>query len=62
MIAALAIAALGVVVALTGVITMLASAMPSFGGRPKHPEWTLLLGLVMLVIGLGFMFYAGTWL
>jgi hypothetical protein len=51
----------GIVITSIGGLTMIACAMPSFGGSRGNETATFIFGAVLFIVGLVITFYAGTW-
>jgi hypothetical protein len=58
---AFVIGIVSVIVVALGVLAMVASAMPSFGGR-RDDTTALAVGLILFFAGIAGVFYAGSWL
>ena len=56
---AFVIGTVSVIVVAFGVLAMVASAMPSFGGR-RDDTTALVVGLIMFVAGIAGVFWAGS--
>ena len=58
---AILVGALSLAAVLIGTLALVASAIPSFGGK-RNDTVTIVVGLVLFVAGIAGVFYAGSWL
>lgn len=52
----------GLLVSALGLLFLIGCLMPTFGGQRNDIGQMAVIGGVLLAIGLGLIFYAGTWL
>lgn len=61
MIAAILIGSVGIIVTCIGVLFIVSTAMPSFGGRRGNEMGILIFGSILFFAGIALIFYAGSW-